>query len=239
MRAGNFYSQNIGRSVVSTRNTILEELTNLNIRAEKCLDIGCADGAFTSQIAKKVGAHEVYGVDVFMKALKIAFSRGVKAFSVDLNKEPLPFQDNFFDLITAVEVIEHLTDTDNLLQETYRCLRRNGYFVITTPNLTSWINRILLLLGYTPIMYEVSFKYRVGKPFNNKKSFNASGHLRLYTLKALVDHLEIYGFKVISRKGAPFAFAYNKGLGRVVDRAFSFMHAYSLLDELILIAIKV
>ena len=198
------YSQNIGSSAVSARNKVLEELMRLGIKAEKYLDVGCADGSFTIQVAKNVGAHEVCGVDISAEALKIASSKRVKTFYADLNKEQLPFQNSSFDLITAIEVIEHLTDTDNLLQESYRCLRRDGYFVITTPNLASWVNRILLLLGYIPAMYDVSFKYRVGKPFNNKRPFQSS-HLRLYTLKALVDHLEIYGFKIISRKGTTLA----------------------------------
>ena len=223
MYTKNTYSRKTGSSVVSARNKVLEELRRLGVRAEKYLDLGCADGSFTIQTAENVGAHEVCGVDTSMEALNIASSRDVKTFNVDLNNESLPFQDNFFDLITAIEVIEHLTDTDHLLLESYRCLRRDGYFVITTPNLASWVNRILLLLGYIPGMYEVSFKYRVGKPFNNKQPFHASGHLRLYTLKALVDHLEIYGFKIISRKGTPLT--NNQGFVGLMDRALHLINA--------------
>lgn len=218
------------------RNKVVEELLRQEIRARKYLDIGCADGSFTMQIAKNVGAKLVYGVDISPQALKEASNKGIKTFHVDLNREELPFKDDYFDLITCIEVIEHLIDTDNLLFESRRCLRKNGYFVITTPNLASYVNRFLLLLGYTPGMYEVSFKYNVGKPFNSGKPYRASGHLRLYTLKALIDHLQIYGFRIISLKGT--SLPDTKGLFRLIDYGLCLVNAVSLFSELIIIARK-
>jgi hypothetical protein len=37
-----------------------------------------------------------------------------------------------------------------------RVLREGGYLLITTPNLASWVNRLVMLLGYQPYNCEVS-----------------------------------------------------------------------------------
>jgi hypothetical protein len=64
----------------------------------------------------------------------------------------------------------------------------------------------------------------------------ASGHLRLYTVKPLVDNLEIYGFKIISRKGTPLPS--NQGFLGLIDRALHLINAYGLLPELMIVAKK-
>ncbi len=55
------------------------------------------------------------------------------------------------------EVIEHLYNSDLVISEIYRILKRNGILILSTPNLASWINRLVLLLGYQPFSHDVSF----------------------------------------------------------------------------------
>ena len=224
-------------SFESLREHILTLLKSLNIKGDKYLDLGCSDGNLTTQIARTVAAREVFGVDKSAEAIGHACKKGVQALRLDLNCDPLPFPADSFDLISAIEVIEHLMDTDRFLSEVYGCLRKGGCFVITTPNLVSWSNRAMLLLGFEPGMYEVSFKYRVGKPFNNKRPLEASrvmGHIRLYTYKGLKDHLELSGFEIIKSKGAPVR-ATNTLVG-LVDRMVSIFP--SLSSDLIIMATK-
>lgn len=96
------------------------------------------------------------GVDISDKVLSKAQERGIKTFKIDLEEDPFPFSDNYFDLTTAIEVIEHLRTVDNLLMETFRVLRPGGLFMCSTLNLGSWINRLLLLFGYQPMHTEPS-----------------------------------------------------------------------------------
>lgn len=222
----------LGGSFGALRENTLRLLKDLDIKGDKYLDLGCSDGDFTTQVATEIKARELYGIDVSADSVRHASEKGVKALCLDLNCGPLPFSDNSFDLISAIEVIEHLTDTDRFLSEVHRCLRKGGYFLITTPNLASWSNRAMLLLGFEPGMYEVSFKYRVGKPFNNKRPTQASRHLRLYTYRGLMDHLEVSGFEILRSKGAPVK-AMNSLVG-FIDRAISLFP--SLSSDMIIVA---
>lgn len=57
-----------------------------------------------------------------------------------------------------------------MLAEVKRDLKPDGLPIIMSPNLISWINRLLLLLEYQLFQAEVSFKYSVGKPKIIKKA---------------------------------------------------------------------
>ena len=127
------------------------------------MDIGCGDGNFTVLMAKSLRAKEVYGVDISEKGVEMAKRKGVKAFKVDVDEENLPFNDNYFDVVTALEVIEHLFDPDHFLEEVYRVLKPNCIFVLSTPNLASIHNRIALLLGYQPFPMGVSARMNIGR----------------------------------------------------------------------------
>src|SRR3954451_23718905 len=74
----------------------------------RLLDLGCNDGAFTVELAKKVGAAEVFGVEVGAELAREAAERGVEVSANDLN-ESLPYADAEFDVVHSNQVIEHLT----------------------------------------------------------------------------------------------------------------------------------
>jgi SAM-dependent methyltransferase len=115
--------------------------------------------------------------------------------AIDLNqKAALPFPDACFDGIHAGEVIEHLFSPDLLLGEIARLLKPNGYAVITTPNLASWRNRIVLLMGWQPFGTEVSTVFVVGNPRASRGML--PGHIRVFTVKALVELVKLYGFSI-------------------------------------------
>ncbi|MEZ0346064.1 MAG: class I SAM-dependent methyltransferase [Infirmifilum sp.] len=160
------------------------QLIKKNVKARTMLDVGCNNGELTEVIARHVGAEEVYGVDVDEEALKMAMNRGIKVHKVDVSTDKLPFSDNTIDLVTSMEVIEHLVNPDNMLQEIFRVLRRGGYLLLTTPNLASWINRALFLLGYQPYNAEVSTVETFGV---FRKLWRPSGHIRPFTLRALKE----------------------------------------------------
>jgi ubiquinone/menaquinone biosynthesis C-methylase UbiE len=176
-------------------------LVSFNIKAEKVLDIGCGTGESTRVVAKAVGAENVFGVDFSEGALTQAINKGIDVRKVDMNWEPLPFPNDFFDFVSAIEVIEHLINPDNMFEEVWRVLKCGGFFFLTTPNLASWVNRFLILLGYMPVYSEPSLKYRAGCLARNKIIQTPALHLRLYTLKSLKELAQFYKFKVINAFG--------------------------------------
>jgi ubiquinone/menaquinone biosynthesis C-methylase UbiE len=64
---------------------------------------------------------------------------------VDLNREPLPFADNRFALVTCTETIEHLENYWGIIREIYRVLRPGGLAVLSTPNILNLRSRLRYL----------------------------------------------------------------------------------------------
>lgn len=89
------------------------------------LDCGCDDGQNTLLFARKMESTTIYGIEINPTSAAKAREKGVTIKSADLN-EQFSFEDNIFDVICANQVIEHLYNTDNFLNEQYRVLRRGG-----------------------------------------------------------------------------------------------------------------
>jgi 2-polyprenyl-3-methyl-5-hydroxy-6-metoxy-1,4-benzoquinol methylase len=147
----------------------------------KVLEIGCADGSF-SRFLKKNG-FEVSAIDIAENAVENAKKMGISAYVCDIEKGS-NFADSSFDAIVACEVIEHLYDTDFFLREIKRVVKDGGYIFLSTPNLASLKNRIILMLGKYPQYSE----YRLGE--------KEAGHIRSYTAPVLKKQLIENGFKV-------------------------------------------
>ena len=181
--------------------TILAQvISSLKLTQPNILDLGCGNGNQTKDIVKLVSATDVYGIDIDQTILREAENNGIKGIKANLNIDKLPFDDEYFDLVILSEVIEHLLNPDNALEEAYRVLKSGGVFVVTTPNLSSWMNRIYLLLGYQPPDMEVSTKVRVGNPWRKGA---LSGHIRPFTARAMKELLTHYGFNVKQIRGFP------------------------------------
>lgn len=170
---------------------------------EKVLDVGCEDG-FLSQKIKEITGAEVYGVDVSAENCSLASAKGIITKQADLN-DKIPFESSFFDLVFAGEVIEHLSNPDVFLEETRRVLKNDGILVLTTPNLSCFYNRILLLLGILPLGMEASaVNARIGSKFTKfLRHQKPAGHLRVFTLGAIKELLKFHDFKIEKIKGNP------------------------------------
>ncbi len=152
------------------------------IRKEKpgrLLDVGCSSGIFSKQFLKN--GWDVHGIDIAKNKVAEANRLGVKAKVADLTGK-LPYQNEYFDVIFAGEVIEHLVDTDFFLKEMNRVLKKGGKLIVTTPNLASWENKIRIFFGVYPAWVD----YKLG----------GAGHVRAYTPGALKQHLRETGFKI-------------------------------------------
>lgn len=168
------------------------------------LDLGCDDGEKTIKMAKKINTKNIFGVEIVEQRILEAKNKGIAVSSFDLNKKFL-YQDNYFDIITSDQVIEHLYNTDNFIFEIYRLLKPGGYAIISTENLSSWHNVFSLILGFQPFsMANFSSKGSVGNPFSlwknneNEKTKNLTSwqHNRLFSFFALKDVFRKFGFKV-------------------------------------------
>ncbi len=157
------------------------------------LDIGCSTGSATMLVAKRIGASVVKGVD-FVHTEEAA-KKGVDAVSCDLNSGgALPYEDKTFNIVTCMETMEHIHDTDFLLSELYRVLKDDGTAIVDIPRLDSLMNILLLAFGFQPPGVECSARARYGAI--NKGSI-LTGHVSYFTKRAFREILEAQGFNIL------------------------------------------
>ncbi len=116
---------------VGRRNLVLDQIDQFykNRQDLNILDVGCGTGLNMQYLAKYGTAT---GVDLSPVALKFCQERGHHRL-VMAPMEHLPFADNSFDLITALDIVEHLDDDLAGLKEIQRVLKPGGRAVILVP----------------------------------------------------------------------------------------------------------
>jgi len=173
------------------------------------LDLGCDDGVLTMKLAHKIETNNIHGVEIVREKVKLAARRGIKVKKFDLNNK-FDFRNNFFDVIHANQVIEHLYDSDNFLSEIYRILKPGGYVVISTENASSWENVFASILGWQifSLTNFSSKKWAIGNPYSIyrevEKNLGSWKHIRIYNIRGLKEYFEAFGFKVEAIRGAGY-----------------------------------
>jgi ubiquinone/menaquinone biosynthesis C-methylase UbiE len=122
---------------------------------ESVLDVGCGEGVVTERIAASTGARTV-GVDLGTDDLQDEWRRreGDRLSFRPASAYDLPFDDGSFDLVCALEVLEHLERPRDALAELARVSRRA--LLVSVPREPLWrISHLLALqdvrsLGNTP-----------------------------------------------------------------------------------------
>ncbi len=154
---------------------------------ERLLDVGCGDGTFAVLVKNKY--QEVYGVDISAEAIKRAKGKGIRVFQVNLNSERLPFEPDYFDTVTCLDVIEHVFDPRVLIEEIYRVLRPGGEGFITFPN-----------IRFLRFLQSIIFAGRFPKTSGDSSLYDG-GHLHYFASKDIELILEKAGFRGVAKRG--------------------------------------
>ena len=105
----------------------------------RLLDVGCSSGSLL-EIAAEIG-FSVAGVEPALAAASAARRAGFDVFTGRLQDAGYAAQS--FDVITLIELIEHVTDPLDLLRTSHHLLRPGGAVLINTPNPASWSARVM------------------------------------------------------------------------------------------------
>jgi SAM-dependent methyltransferase/uncharacterized protein YoxC len=110
------------------------------VSGKSAIDLGCGAGYGTYSLAKV--ARRILGVDLSMEAI---FHAAERYQAPNLRYEvgnvvSLPYEDESFQVAVSFEVIEHLEHPEALLLEAKRLLKKDGVFVVSTPNKQTYSN---------------------------------------------------------------------------------------------------
>lgn len=132
---------------------------------------------------------------------------GYRCIEQNLGRDKWDVEDESIDVVVSCQVLEHIADTDHVISECRRVLKRGGKLLVSTPNQASLVNIVLMLLTINPPYNMVSDCYQgLGNPFSKIKpstevGTSGHGHLRLFATRAMKDLLKVYGFKVLKCHG--------------------------------------
>jgi 2-polyprenyl-3-methyl-5-hydroxy-6-metoxy-1,4-benzoquinol methylase len=115
----------------------LDELLRLGAPSS-LLDVGCGEGVLVHRWASLLEGTQMVGVDLEEESLQEGWAaRAAPNLQFRVGEaEQLPFGDGEFDLVSAIEVLEHLPDPGRALAEMRRCAR--GHLLLSVPREPVW-----------------------------------------------------------------------------------------------------
>jgi SAM-dependent methyltransferase len=177
---------NYGREIVAA--WVIDYCKRLNSRPH-LLDIGL--GMATDLLTIRGGLERdlaLFGVDSYEPNIVQARERSITVTQLNIERDALPFDDEFFDVVIANQVLEHTKEIFFIFSEVSRVLKKGGIFVVGVPNLASLHNRVALLFGLQPPSIEL-----------------LGPHVRGFTRASIVRFAQCDGFFIVERfAGANF-----------------------------------
>ena len=116
------------------------------LEGKRALDVGCGAGLLAEPLAR-LGA-EVTAIDPAEELIEAAREHAAgQGLLIDYRATAVEKVDGEFDLITAMEVIEHTADPQAFLHSLSQRLAANGLLILSTPNATGWSRLITITLA--------------------------------------------------------------------------------------------
>lgn len=116
-----------------TRLSISQSLLRpCHLDAPAILDLGCGTGAFLETTGRLLNARRAVGVDASRTALRYLNERGLEHVDANLDT-PLLIQENGFQLVSAMDVLEHLPSPETLVETAWKNLAPGGFFLASVP----------------------------------------------------------------------------------------------------------
>lgn len=164
---------------------------------KRVLDIGCGNGFLLWNLKNQF--KELYGLEISqsmaVEAKENLFDQSAEIFLG--SAEQLPFKSEFFDCIVWTDVIEHVPNLWQAMEEVSRVLCSGGKLITTSSNMAYFKRRITLLLGRFP----VTSGYDEGLIPGGGCNLFAGGHFHYFTFRSLRKNYEKFGIQPISEFG--------------------------------------
>ena len=110
------------------------------------LDVGCGAGLLAEPLAR-LGA-KVTGIDASPEVIAVARDHAARqGLEIDYRARDVQALEGQFDLITSMEVIEHVADPRAFVKALAKCLAPDGLLVMSTPNATRLSRLMMITIG--------------------------------------------------------------------------------------------
>jgi len=123
-----FFWWNVGKRCI-LRDALKRHIDTKSSSEREILDVGCGPGG-NMLFLKEFG--NVVGLDSSNEALKYAREEAYKNLVLGFVEE-LPFSNDSFDIVTALDVIEHIENDTQALKEIFKVLKPGGLLLLTVP----------------------------------------------------------------------------------------------------------
>jgi SAM-dependent methyltransferase len=208
-----FHYKSIGRDIVKNWSSKYIEIKPKQFL--RILDIGCASGedlANIQQSAHKLNYQqklELFGVENYPEVQKIASEKGIQIIDINIERDTIPLDDNSIDIVIANQFIEHIRDIFWLFSEVSRVIKPAGLIIVGVPNLSSFYNRFLLMMGRQPGVIQIY-----------------GPHVRGYTYPGFKEFIEKDGFFHIEEIAGNDFYPLSKSIGTTLGKYFpTFSHS--------------
>jgi 2-polyprenyl-6-hydroxyphenyl methylase/3-demethylubiquinone-9 3-methyltransferase len=123
-----------------------DECSRAPIEGKAALDVGCGAGLLTEPLAR-LGAR-VTGIDASPEVIEVARKHaGQQGFSINYQVGDVQELEGEFDLITCMEVIEHVAEPASFIRALARLLSKDGLLIMSTPNATGLSKLLMITLA--------------------------------------------------------------------------------------------
>ena len=123
-----------------------DECSRTPLAGKRALDVGCGAGLLTEPLARLGAA--VIGVDASPEVIAVARDHAERmGLKIDYRAGDVQELDGQFDLVTAMEVIEHVADPAAFVKALAKRLAPDGLLVMSTPNATRWSKLLMITVG--------------------------------------------------------------------------------------------
>jgi 2-polyprenyl-3-methyl-5-hydroxy-6-metoxy-1,4-benzoquinol methylase len=180
------YGQETYLSPVTVKrfNELLDEFEKYRI-TNRILDVGCGAGFFLQSAIKR--GWEVYGTEYSETAVQLCRRKGITMFQGILDSKK--FGGMEFDVITSLEVIEHINNPLAEMLNIASLLRKGGLYFSTTPNFNGLL-RYYLKDKYNIIVYPEHLCYYTPKTLNYLYKKSGLKRIKIFTSGISITRLK-------------------------------------------------
>lgn len=180
---------------------LLDSIAQNTPKNGRVLEIGSGKGELAIQL-RKMGFN-IVATDLDHQALRFARKNHPKLPVIESDAHLLPFKSKAFDSVISIELIEHLHDVDEHLEEVRRVIKSSGWYFLKTPNkllhdVFFWITRLypkaFVEKEHLSVMSLINLKQKLrGHKF--KITFLTLNRIQSYQIEKVVNRVKSKGLK--------------------------------------------